>query len=463
MQSRPTPGTEPPEFKPPRKSFTVLASVTVAIGGLLFGYDTAVIAGAILFVREHFQLSPGQTELAVSVALAGAFAGAAVAGYLGDRLGRKAVLTYTAVFYGVFALGTGMANNFIIFLLARFLIGTAVGASSLLTPLYIAELAPVAIRGALVTLNQLAITIGVVAAFYVDFHFAAAGNWRWMFMSAVGPAVLLLIGLGFLPETPRWLATRERFDEAWKVLERIETPEEAERNMRELREVMRTDQLKFRELFAKRFSKPLIAGIGLAVFQQVTGINAIIYYAPTIFQMAGFQNASSAILATFGVGLVALATTVLALVLLDRVGRRPLLLMSIAGMTVVLLHLGLLIGSAHPSRVAVIVDIMAYVFAFDIGLGPVFWLLISEIYPTTARGQAMSLATVAIWGSDFVVAQTFLTMVGYVGLRGSFFVYAALCLVAFAFSYYMIPETKGRTLEEIESSWISKAGQSEDS
>lgn len=445
-----------------RRVFTIFVASTVAIGGLLFGYDTAVIAGAILFVREQFHLSPGQTELAVSVALAGALVGAAVAGYLGDRLGRKTILTYTAVFYGVFALGTGMANGFTLFLVARFLIGTAVGASSMLTPLYIAELAPVAIRGALVTLNQLAITIGVVAAFYVDYHFAATGNWRWMFMSAVIPAVILLIGLAFLPETPRWLATRQRFDEAWKILVRIETPAEAERNMKELRQVIQTDQLGFRELFSKRFSKPLVAGIGLAIFQQITGINTIIYYAPTIFQMAGFQSASSAILATFGAGLVALATTVLSLILVDRVGRRPLLLVSIAGMTVVLVHLGLLLGTAHPSRVAVVVDIMAYVFAFDIGLGPVFWLLISEIYPTTARGQAMSLATVAIWGSDFLVTETFLTLVGHVGLRGSFLLFAALCVAAFVFTYYMIPETKGRTLEEIESSWIAKPAEPED-
>lgn len=437
------------------QGFTILASVTVAIGGLLFGFDTAVIAGAILFVREQFHLSPLQTEIAVSIALAGALVGAAVAGYLGDRLGRRTVLAYTAVFYGLFALGTGMANGLTLFLVARFLIGVAVGASSMLTPLYIAELAPVAIRGALVTLNQLAITIGVVAAFYVDYHFAATANWRWMFMSALVPAVLLLIGLGFLPETPRWLATRERFDAAWKVLQRIETPEEAERNMQELRQVIQTDQLQFRELFTKRFSKPLIAGIGLAIFQQITGINTIIYYAPTIFQMAGFRSASSAILATFGVGLVALAVTILSLILVDRVGRRPLLLVSIGAMIVVLAHLGLVIGEAHPSKVTVVFDIMAYVFAFDIGLGPVFWLLISEIYPTTARGQAMSLATVAIWGSDFLVTETFLSLVGWVGLRGSFWLFAVVCVAAFVFSWYLIPETKGRTLEEIESSWRS--------
>lgn len=441
--------------KSKRQAFIIFASMTAALGGLLFGYDTAVISGAILFVRDQFRLSPVQTEVAVSSALAGALVGAAVAGYLGDQFGRRMVLTYTAVFYAVFAVATGMASGLTFFLVSRFLVGAAVGASSMLTPLYIAELAPVVIRGALVTLNQLAITVGVVAAYYADYHFAAARNWRWMFISAVIPSVLLFIGLAFLPETPRWLAARGRFDEAWKTLVRIETPEEAKRNMEELHEVIQTDQLKFRELFSKRFTRPLVVGMGLAVFQQVTGINTIIYYAPTILEMAGFRSASSAILATFGVGLVAVAVTVLSLVLIDRVGRRSLLLFSIGGMALVLVHLGILIGAAHPPRTAVVVDIMAYVAAFDIGLGPVFWLLISEIYPTTARGQAMSVATVTIWGSDFIVSETFLTLVGHVGLRGSFLLFAGICVAAFVFSYYMVPETRGRTLEQIESSWKS--------
>ena len=455
MQIKPVTDRNKPETRTSRRGFTILAAITVAIGGLLFGYDTAVISGAILFVREQFHLSPVETEVAVSIALAGALFGAAAAGYLGDRLGRRSVLAYTAVFYGVFAILTGAANGLPVFLVARFFIGFAVGASSMLTPLYIAELAPVAIRGALVTLNQLAISTGVVAAFYVDYHFAAAGNWRWMFTSAVIPSVILLIGLGFLPETPRWMASRHRFDEARKVLMRIEPAEEAERDIEELRQVIQTHELGFRELFSGRFAKPVVVGIGLAIFQQVTGVNTIIYYAPTIFQMAGFQSASTAILATFGIGLVSLATTVVSLFLVDRVGRRPLLLISTGGMGVVLVHLGMVLGAAHPSRVTLVADVMAYLVAFCIGLGPVFWLLISEIYPTTARGRAMSVATMAIWASDFLVAETFLTMVGHIGLRGSFLVFAALCAAAFVFSYYWVPETRRRTLEEIESSWAS--------
>ncbi len=436
-----------------RRGFTVLTSITVAIGGLLFGYDTAVISGAILFVREQFHLSSVQTELAVSIVLAGAFAGAAVGGYLGDLFGRKPALALTAITYGVFAFLTGAAKGLLTFVVARFFVGIAVGVSSMLTPLYIAEIAPANSRGALVTLNQLAITTGVVVAFYVDYLLAASGNWRWMFMSAVGPAIVLLVGLLFLPETPRWMATRGRFDEARRILTRVETPEEAERNLAELRKITEIDKLKFRDLFAARFRKPLLVGIGLAVFQQVTGVNTIIYYAPTIFQIAGFQSASRAIFSTVMIGIVAWLATIVSLFLLDRIGRRPLLLASIAAMGLSLILLALLLRAPQVSHLAIVIAVIAYIASFGIGLGPVFWLLISEIYPTMVRAQAMSVATVTIWAGDFLVTMTFLTLVETISMSGSFLVYAALCAAALVFCLRVVPETKGRTLEEIEASW----------
>ncbi|MCL5005954.1 MAG: sugar porter family MFS transporter [Acidobacteria bacterium] len=436
-----------------KRGYALMIAVAAALGGLLFGYDTSVISGAILFVRRQFHLTVIETEVAVSIVLAGAAVGAAVAGYFGDRFGRRPVLIVNAILFGAFAVITGLANGLPLFLAARLIVGVAVGVASMLTPLYIAELAPPKIRGALVTLNQLAIVTGIVVAYYVDYLFSASAGWRGMFISAVVPSVILLVALIFLPESPRWLVTRQQPDAAFRILDRVESTQEARRHLEELQDVTQADRLRFRDLFGERFRRPLLIGVGLAVFQQVTGVNTIIYYTPTILQMAGFKSASSAILATVLVGGVNLVMTVIALFLLDRIGRRPLLLIGIAGMGISLAHLGYLFGASHVSRVGILTDVLAYLACFAIGLGPVFWLLISEIYPTTIRGQAMSVASLTIWIFDLLVSVTFLSLVGAVGTKFSFWIYAAACVAAFVFSYYLVPETKGRTLEEIENSW----------
>jgi sugar porter (SP) family MFS transporter len=274
-----------------------------------------------------------------------------------------------------------------------------------------------------------------------------------MFISAVVPAILLLVGLAYLPETPRWMASQGRFEDAQNILTRIEGPQEVQRDIEELRHIAEADRLKLRDLFNRRFSKPLIVGIVLAIFQQITGVNTIVYYAPTIFQMVGFTNASNAILVTFLIGFVGLVAVIVSMFLVDKIGRRPLLLVSLAGMCVILFHLAHVLAEPSPKKWMVVADIIFYLAAFDIGLGPIFWLLISEIYPTTVRGQAMSVATVAIWASDFLVTATFLTLVEHLGMTGSFRLFAVLSLAAFIFSYWMVPETRGRTLEEIENSW----------
>ncbi|MGH9470753.1 MAG: sugar porter family MFS transporter [Terriglobia bacterium] len=431
----------------------IIIAVIAAIGGLLFGYDTSVISGAILFVRHQFALSSFATELAVSIVLAGAALGAAVAGYFTDRFGRRPVLVVNAIIFGIFAVVTGLSNGLALFLAARFLVGIAIGVTSMVTPLYIAELAPTAIRGALVTLNQLAIVTGIVVAYYVDYLFSGSADWRAMFISAVIPSILLLVALIFLPESPRWLAARSRYDEALGVLRRVESASEARRNLDELRRITEADQLKFWDLFAVRFRKPLLIGVGLAIFQQITGVNTIIYYTPTILQMAGYKSASSALLATVLVGGVNLVATIVSLFLLDRVGRRPLLLIGIVGMFLGLGHLGYSMGVGHISRGAVLLDVLGYLAAFAISMGPIFWLLISEIYPTTIRGQAMSLASVTIWVADLVVSITFLSLVGALGARYAFWLYGLACVAAFIFSWMLVPETKDKTLEQIEASW----------
>jgi sugar porter (SP) family MFS transporter len=434
-------------------AYALLIAIAAAVGGLLFGYDTAVISGGILFVENLFHLTSVQTEIAVSAVLAGAALGAAVAGSFADRFGRRPVLIADAVIFGVFAVATGMANSLAMFVAARFLVGFGVGVASMITPLYLAEVSPPKIRGALVTLNQLAIVTGIVVAYYVDYLFSGAGNWRAMFISAVIPSAVLLLAMMFLPESPRWLAKQGRDDQAFAILCRVENVADAKRHLGELEEVTRMDQLRFRDLFSPRFRKALVVGVGLAIFQQVTGINAIIYYTPKILEMAGFHSASSAILATVLVGAVNLVFTIVSLFLLDRVGRRPLLLIGIAGMALSLGYLGYLFGAGHVARVPILLDVLVYLASFAIGLGPIFWLMISEIYPTTIRGQAMALASVTIWVFDLLLSVTFLSLVGAVGARRAFWLYAVLSVAAFYFSARKVPETKGRTLEEIEASW----------
>lgn len=435
--------------------YGVLVAVAGAVGGLLFGYDTAVISGAILFVRHLFRLSPLETEVAVAAVLAGAALGAALAGYLSDRFGRRPVLLADAIIFAIFAVFTGLATGLVTFAAARFVVGIAVGIASMVTPLYLAEVAPPKIRGAIVTLNQLAIVLGIVIAYYADYLFSGSGNWRGMFISAVAPALVLLLALIILPESPRWLAAHGRMTDAARILQRVESADLVPQHLREIEEVTRADRLAFRDLFTPRFRKALVAGVGLAIFQQITGVNAIVYYTPIILQMAGFHSASSAILATVLVGVVNVIFTIVSLFLLDRVGRRPILLVGIALMGLSLAYLGYLFGVPHVPRIAILLDVLVYLAAFAVGLGPIFWLLISEIYPTNIRGQAMSFATVTIWIFDLLTTVTFLSLVGALGARHAFWLYAIACAAAFYFSLCKVPETKGRTLEEIEASWTA--------
>lgn len=432
---------------------TVINAMVAAVGGLLFGYDTSVISGAVLFVRSHFHWDSLATEVAVSIVLVGALLGAAVGGYLGDRFGRKPVQIANATIFGVFAVLTGLANTTPLFLIGRFMVGFAVGVTSMITPLYIAEVSPPAIRGALVQLNQLMISVGVAVAYAVAWFLSNTGNWRMMFISAVFPSVVLLISLFFLPESPRWLASKGRLDAARAILNRIYGPTETEVAMAQLVTVIQADKLTLRDLFLRRFRKPLIAGVGLAIFQQITGANTIIYYTPIIMQLAGFKSASDAILTTLIIGSMSALFAVGAMPLLDRVGRRGLLLIGIAGMFACLALLGYYFGAPHISRFLVVGAFLAYLAFFQIGLGPVFWLLISEIYPTRIRGQAMSLASVTIWAADWLVALTFLTLLDHLGARKSFWLYGLACVAAYIFAFCFVPETKGRTLEEIEAGW----------
>ena len=438
------------------KHFVYLATAISALGGMLFGYDIGVISGAILFIKKSFSLSAGMEEIVVSSVLLGSLAGAVAGGILADRLGRRKLLIITAIVFGLGAVGAALAPDTVWLITARVIAGIAIGVASFVAPLYISEIAPVAIRGKLVSINQVALTTGIVISYLIDYAFAGSQAWRWMFAMAVIPAAAFGIGLMFIPNSPRWLAARGHMDQARAVLKRIRTPEKVEGELSEIQQSVKQQKGNWSELFSPLLRMAMIVGVGLAIAQQITGINTVIYYAPTIFKFAGLSSASVAILASVGVGIVNVILTVVAMQLIDRVGRRPLLLVSLAGMAFSLIVLGLafslpqLSGSLGWIAVA---SLMIYVGSFAVGLGPVFWLMLSEIYPLRIRGRAMSVGTVANWSTNFIVAVSFLTLTQFLGKSGTFWLFAIVSIGAWFFAFFLVPETKGKTLEQIEEHW----------
>ena len=444
--------------KPATSRFVTMVSAISALAGLLFGYDTGVISGAILFVRKDFLLSTFQEEVVVAAVLLGAVAGAAFGGKLADALGRRKLLIQVAILFIIGAIGTALAPSPTLLAIGRVVVGVAIGIASFTAPLYISEVSPPAIRGKLVSLNQLMITLGIVVSYLADYGLADKEAWRWMFGLAAIPALILLIGLFFVPESPRWLMSRSQDDQARAVLQRIRESGDVSAELDEIKADLSLQEGGWRELLNVSLRRPLIIGIGLAAFQQFTGINTVIYYAPTIFQLAGLRSASAAILATVGVGLVNVLLTIVALRLLDRVGRRPLLLWGLVGMVISLGVLGAAFLFASSSPIVAwlaVISLALYVACFAIGLGPVFWLLISEIYPLKIRGRAMGVATMMNWGSNLIVALTFLSLLHSLGRSATFWLYAVIGILAWFFVYRLVPETKGRTLEQIDASWHS--------
>jgi len=442
--------------------FVTVVSWISALAGLLFGYDTGVISGAILFVQKDFSLSTIQEEVVVAAVLLGCLLGAMFGGELADKFGRRSTLMQVAILFVIGAIGTALAPNATWLAIGRVVVGVAIGVASFTAPLYISEVSPPNVRGRLVSLNQLMITIGIVVSYLADYALAGSGAWRWMFGLAAIPALVLFIGLLFLPESPRWLMSRSLGDEARALLGKIRESGDVEAEIAEIASSLSEQKGSWRELFNASLRPALIVGIGLAVFQQFTGINTVIYYAPTIFQFAGFKSAA-AILATVGVGVVNVLLTILALRLLDRAGRRPLLLYGIVGMVISLGFLGFAFLSPSLSDFVAwiaVISLAVYVACFAIGLGPVFWLMIAEIYPLKIRGRAMGVATVANWGSNLLVALTFLSLLHALGRAWTFWLYALVGVLSWIFVYWMVPETKGRTLEEIEASWRKHAPQS---
>ena len=447
----------PPAVEVPETGFVFAAAAFAALGGLLFGYDTGVISGALIFIRAQFGLSTFQQELVVSVVLVGAAVGALTGGRLADIFGRRMMLLVTALIFVAGALVCAAAPSLNVLVIGRLIVGLGIGFSTSTVPIYISEVSPPQTRGWQVSLFQLAITIGILAAYLVDYVFSGSSGWRWMLGLAFVPGAILGLGMIRMPESPRWLAEHGHSGRAREVLARIRGTENIESEWLEIQKTLTETEERgsFSDLFGPSVRMALVIGIGLAIFQQVTGINTVIYYAPLIVQSAGISTASGAILATAGIGLVNVLMTIVAMWLIDHVGRRPLLLIGIAGMIISLGVLGFVFRMPTGGALAwlAVVTLMVYVASFAISLGPIFWLLISEIYPLRVRGIAEGTAAGVNWAFNFLVSVTFLTLLELLGPSLTFWVYALLAIASWLFSYYLVPETKGRTLEEIEHSF----------
>jgi len=439
--------------------YVYLAAAVAATAGLLFGFDIAVINGAIIFLQAEFHLSDVQTELATSSLLFGCIFGSSVAGWLTDRLGRRRVLMFTGLGFALSAIGAAIPQTLSQFIAARLIGGLAIGAGSVLAPLYIAEVAPAAKRGRLVSLNQMAIVTGILIAYLVNwgFSFLGSGSWRWMFATAAIPSIALFVALFFVPESPRWLVEKGRSAEALHVLSRINGSTVAAKELRSIEDTVAEETGTLRELFGPAFRRPLWIAVSLAILQQITGMNTVLFYGALIFrQHVGNQTASTAIFANVIIGLVNALATVVALWLIDRVGRRPLLMVSTLVMAFSQAGLGMAFLNPNPSAAVVLAMMLCCVAAFAVGLGPGFWVIVAEVFPTRIRGRAMSIATMCLWCASTLLTMTFLSLTKAVSPTGAFLVYAGFCLVTFALVWWIVPETKGRTLEEIEQSWLKR-------
>ncbi|HZD79549.1 MAG TPA: sugar porter family MFS transporter [Actinomycetota bacterium] len=436
-----------------RNRFVLRVATIAAIGGFLFGYDTGVIGGALLYIKHDLHATSKLDQQAIVASLlVGAVGGALLGGRLADRLGRRRTIIGAGWVYVAGGLGSAISMGTWQLVGARLVLGLAVGAASFVTPMFISEIAPRDIRGGTVTFNQLMLTSGILVAYIADWGLKGLpANWRWMLGLAAVPGLALAIGMLFVPPSPRWLAEQGRGNEARQVLQRVHGKGDVQEEFAQIEQAAR-QRAGHLALLRPSLRPVVLVGVGLAAFQQLVGINTVIYYAPTILSFTGI-GAGSALTKTVFIGVINVAFTVVAILLLDRVGRRPLLLLGTSGLVIALAALGLFFRlgwlQQHASVMA-LGALLLYIAAFAVGLGPVFWLMISEIYPLGIRSAAESTASVVNWGTNFAVSFTFLTVVGALGRPGAFWLYAAIGLVTIWFILTRVPETRGRSLEEIQ-------------
>jgi MFS transporter, SP family, arabinose:H+ symporter len=440
--------------------YVLLISVVAAVGGLLFGFDMAVIAGAIPFLNRHFSLTAGQLGMAVSAVGFGCMLGAAVAGFISDRIGRKKVLLLAAMVFVMSSIWTAIPTFLTEFVLARFLSGVAIGLASPVSPVYIAEISPAKLRGGLVTLNQLAITFGMLAAYAIDWLLAAHGSpewrdmyaWRWMFASGAIPSAVFLITLLLVPESPRFLAKQGFIHKARDILARVGGSKHAEQELREIQDAINHEEASLWQLFRPPFVMPMIIGLLIMIYSQTTGLQAITNYCPKLLLELGFENEASAMWGMVLVGVVLFGSTVVTIFAIDKFGRKPLLFLSSVGVIVSLVLFAIEFAYHVFPNMAVLAIVLFATVSYAIGIGPCAWLIISEIFPTRVRGRATSICTFTLWVTDSVILLIFPKMQEWSQI-GTFVIFAGITTIGMLVLMKMIPETKGKTLEQIEAHW----------
>jgi sugar porter (SP) family MFS transporter len=442
------------------RTFVFLVSLVAATGGFLFGYDLAVVSGAIIFLQKQFGLSPVQVGFAIGSAQIGCIFAPLVAGPLSDRWGRKQTLFLAALLFGIAAVGTALPRTITQFNTFRIVAGVAIGLASVVSPMYIAEISPAAIRGRLVSMNQFAIVIGAMSSYGVSYFLSFRGNWRLMFACAAVPTLAFMFGLIFIPQSPRWLAQKGRFDEAVQIMSRIEGKAVAEKEIATIRDTIEEETGALRELLLPGVRMALIVGAALCFLQAWCGGTAVNFYAPLIFQKAGSLGASEAIGETFLLNVSALVFTTAALVLVDVVGRRPLLLVGTAGMAITQGFLGLCLHWGLPG-IYTVATVFVFNMFYQTSMAPLAWLILSEIFPTRLRAKGQSVGTLCVWVSTYLSNQFLGPLMSHFeksyGSAGpAFWIFAALCVFTFVFGWVMVPETKQRSLEEIAGWWLHR-------
>ena len=438
-----------------------VVAIIASLGGLLSGYDTGVISGALLFINESWNLADTTQGILVSSVLIGAVIGAATNGILADMFGRKKIIMATAVIFTLGSIMCAFAPNIFVLIASRIFVGFAVGVVNFVVPLYLSEISPKHLRGTLVSLYQWAITAGILFSYFINAVFAhSVYNWRWMLFAGVIPGIVLFVGMCFMHDTPRWLVSKKRDEEAKIAFKKIEPEVDTEKEIEDIRKTILNEGTKSDKKF--RFKKwmimPFVVGIGIMFAQICTGINTIIYYAPTIFKNAGCESNITALYATTGIGVINFLMTIVALFFTDKLGRKPLLYFGLTGVMLSLIALGC--GFAFADffgdnlKWVTVGSLVIYIICFAMSLGPIGWILVSEVFPLRIRGVAMSICTVSNFAFNFFVVSSFPILLHRIGGAWTFWGFGIVSLLCIVFVYFCVPETKGISLETIESNWI---------